>query len=340
MARISVVRALAIAIPLALTIPFAMTIPLAPAAFAASQGIVAVVNDIPITGRDLTQRIALMKTLGDANASISRKDALRSLIDEQVKITEATKYGMMPSDREVDDQIGRIAKNMGTSADGLSSRLKKQGIGEKAFKRYVSAMIGFNRIISSKNREQISVTDVDVDAKYKDIKRKADAQISKIMNDPRMKAVTVYQLMEISLPVDGNDDMLLQARAVEAVQVLKRFNGCGNAKAAASGVFNVKFGKTFEADAAKLPKQMRAALDKVGAGKAVGPMLGKQGVQLIAFCGRRTITPPKPDFKMPTREQVRRMLINEKYDGIEEEYLKSIRGNVYVEYRDAEYAQQ
>ena len=39
------------------------------------------------------------------------------------------------------------------------------------------------------------------------------------MNDPRMKPITVYTLMEINLPVDGNDPMLLQSRAIEAAQV-------------------------------------------------------------------------------------------------------------------------
>jgi peptidyl-prolyl cis-trans isomerase SurA len=142
------------------------------------------------------------------------------------------------------------------------------------------------------------------------------------------------------LPVEADDSMLLQARAIEAQQVLRRFNGCGNARSAAEGIFNVKIGKKFEADSTKLPKQMKAALDKAGVGRAVGPMRGKNGIQLIAFCGTRKITPPKPDFKMPTREQVQRSLINEKYDVVEEDYLKTARESVYVEYRNSSYAQQ
>jgi hypothetical protein len=54
----------------------------------------------------------------------------------------------------------------------------------------------------------------------------------------------------------------------------------------------------------------------------------------------RTITPPKPDFKMPTRQQVERLVINDKYDKIEEDYLKLAREKVYVEYRNPNYAQQ
>lgn len=312
----------------------------APAALAETQGVVAVVNDVPITELDITQRISLTKILGDAQNGMTRKQALKSLIDEQVKISEATKFKLLPSEGEVKDYIARVSKGMETTPEGLLGRLQKQGIGESTFRRYVSALIGFNRIISSKYRETVKVEPADVDAKFAEIKSNADAQLSKIMNDPRMRPVTVYSLLEITLPVEAEDVMLLQARAVEASQFMRKFKGCGSARAAAEGIFNVKIGKKFEADAAKLPAPMRAALDKAGQGRAVGPMRTKVGIQLVAFCGSRKIVPPKPDFKMPTREQVERALINDKYDGLEEDYLKTIRGNVYVEYRNSSYAQQ
>lgn len=323
-----------------LAAPLALLAPAAPQALAAGAGVVAVVNDKPITEHDITQRIALMKTLGDAGANLSRKRALQSLVDEQVKIAEATRYRLMPTEAEVRDQVSRMAKNMGTDGPGLVAKLRKVGVGEQTFNRYVSALIGFNRIISSKNREKITVSEADVDRKFAEIKSKVNQETARIMNDPRMKPITVYSLMEINLPLDGEDTMLLQSRAIEATQVARQFKGCGNARAAAQGVFNVKFGKKFDADAAKLPQQMRAALEKGGVGSAIGPMRGKNGIQLIGFCGTRKITPPKPDFKMPTRDQVRRVLVNEKYDGLEEDYLRTARGTVYVEYRDNSYAQQ
>jgi peptidyl-prolyl cis-trans isomerase SurA len=321
-----------------LAAPLGLT-PLYSPAYAETQGVVVVVNDVPITELDITQRISLMKILGDAQNGLTRKQALKSLIDEQVKIAEAAKFKLMPSDGEIKDYMARVSKGMETTPEGLLGRLKKQGISETTFRRYISALIGFNRIISSKYRDGVKVQPADVDAKFAEINSSTKAQISKIMNDPRMQPVTVYSLMEITLPVEAQDVMLLQARAVEAAQFLRRFKGCGNARAAAEGIFNVKIGKKFDADAAKLPKPMKAALDKVGSGRAVGPIRAKQGIQIIAFCGSRKIVPPKPEFKMPTREQVERSLINQKYDALEEDYLKTVRGNVYVEYRNSSYAQ-
>ena len=58
-----------------------------PAARAEGQGVVAVVNDRPITEYDISQRISLRKILGDQRVTKeSRKKILQSLVDEQVKI--------------------------------------------------------------------------------------------------------------------------------------------------------------------------------------------------------------------------------------------------------------
>lgn len=324
------------ALPLALALISAGPGP----ARADTQGIVAVANDQPITERDITQRIALMTELGDVpSGGLSRKKALQSLIDDQVKLAEAARFQLIPSDAEISDRIDRVAKSKKMTRAALLAKLKKEGISEANVRRYMKASIAFGRIMAAKYREEITASPAEVDAKMAEIKNTVDTQMAKIMNDPRMKPITVYKLMEITLPLDSEDPMLLQSRAIEAQQVAQRFKGCNRAKAAAEGIFNVKFGKPFEADAAKMPKPMKQALDKAGQGRAVGPMRGKSGLQLIALCGVRKITPPKPDFTMPTREQVERMVVADRYDKLEEEYLSTAREKVYVEYRNSEYSQ-
>lgn len=331
------ILAAAIAVPLACGAISGVAQP----ARAEVQGIVAIANDQPITERDIDQRISLLKLLDDyPPAGMSRQRVLQDLIDDQVKIIEATRLMMLPEDSEVSAQINRIAKGMKISREELLAKLKGINISEATFRRYLLATLAFSRIIAAKYREAVTATDAEVDAKMAEINSRVGAEMKKIMNDPRMRGITVYSLMEIQLPLDSEDPMLLQSRAIEAATVVKRFKGCGNAKAAAQGVFDVKFGRTFEADAAKIPKPMKQALDKAGQGRAVGPMRTKGGLQIVALCGVRTIKPPKPDFKLPDREQVKRMVINEKYDKLEEEYLKLARERVYVEYRNPAYAQQ
>ena len=314
---------------------------LALASPALAANIVAIVNDQPITELDLTQRISLLEVMDDVpRGGLDKKAALRQMIDQTVKLQEAKRYNMLPSDAELTDRIKRLAQNMKLTPDQLYAKLEAKGISKEAFRDYVKAGMGFNRIIQGKYQQDIKASEAEVDAKMAELKSNINAETAKIMNDPRMKPITVYTLMEINLPIDGEDQMLVQSRAIEAAQVLQRLKSCNGLKAASEGIFNVQKGKTFEADSTKLPPQMKAALDKGGIGRAIGPMRGKTGIQLIALCGIRKITPPKPNFTMPTREQVERAVINEKYDKLEEDYLSTARDKVYVEYRDPSYAQQ
>jgi peptidyl-prolyl cis-trans isomerase SurA len=324
---------------LAAAVLIAALFALAPPAQAAN--IVAIVNDQPITELDLTQRISLLEVMDDVpRGGIDKKQALRQLIDQTVKLQEAKRYNMLPSDAELTDRIKRLAQNMKLTPDQLYAKLEAKGISKESFRNYVKAGMGFNRIIQGKYQQDVKASEAEVDAKMAELKANISAETAKIMNDPRMKPITVYSLMEIHLPIDGNDPMLLQSRAIEAAQVLQRLKSCNGLKAASEGIFDVKKGKIFEADATKLPPQMKAALDKGGVGRAIGPMRGKNSIQLIALCGIRKITPPKPNYTMPTREQVERAVINEKYDKLEEDYLSTARDKIYVEYRDPSYAQQ
>lgn len=309
-------------------------------ALAQSQGVIATVNDRPITGYDIDQRVRLMKVLGTA---ASRKEALQSLIDEVIKLEAARKFKFEASEAQIQKQIDRMAEGMGTDGPGLEARLKQQGISSAAFRQYVAAQIGFTRMVSSKYRVNTEVKPEDVARKRAEIEREVKKRMAELQRDPRMKPVTVYTIQQIDLPIENAGDamaeQLIQARAIEAKQFMQRYKGCNSAKAAAEGIFNVKVGKLIEADAAKLPKQLKAALDKTGTGKALGPVRGKDGIQVIGFCGVRTLTPPKPKFEMPTDEQVANALSNEKFAETEDKFIKELRQAAYVEYKDSKYSQ-
>ncbi len=305
-----------------------------------SQGVIVTVNDFPITRFDVEQRIRLLQILGlkVQSSEDTRRKALRAMVDEVIQIDEAKRFKANPTDREIDAQIDRMAKDLKTDEKGLAAKLGKQGIAISALRQYVTAQISFNRILVGKYKVTFKVDEADVDAKFNSIKREFEQRVGQIMKDPRMRPVVVYQLMQIELPVENNQDpMLLQARAVEANQFMSRLKGCKNARAAASGIFNVKISKPLDAVATKMPPELKKALDSAGPGKAVGPARGPGGIQIIAFCSKRTITPPKPKFEMPTREQVATAASNEKFGAVQEKYMKEMRKRAFVEYKDPAY---
>jgi peptidyl-prolyl cis-trans isomerase SurA len=221
-----------------------------------------------------------------------------------------------------------MAKASGTDSQGLAAKLKSKGVSMSALKNLVNAQISFNRLLNALYKVKVEVDPSEVDKKYQEI-----------VNDPKLKPVPVYELIEITLPVEKTSDVmakeLLVARAADAQQYRHQYKGCASARQAASGIFNVKIGNVLKADGRKLPAPLKAALDQAGPGGIVGPGRSQEGIQLIAFCRKSDMAPPAP-----TREQVETMLKNKKYDTYEERYIRELRRNAFIDYKDPHYAAQ
>ncbi len=291
-----------------------------PPAHASTSQVLVTVNDLPITTFDVTQRIALWKLVGG-------------------KPSGAT-------DAEIDKRIDGISKSLKVDAAGFKVKLKSQGVSVAAMRQYISAQFAFHRLVRATGSDNLTVTDDEIrkrTVKIKsDIDNNIDQQIAKIESDPRRKAVTVYQILSIDFPIDAQGGeitgQLVQSRAMEVNQFISRFKGCKAAKEAASGIFDVKVGRMVEADATKIPKQLKDALDSVKPGKALGPIRADKGLQALAFCGVRKIVPPKvkrpTDIKYPGPEQVRGLLEQEKFDAAQAKYRGEWRKDLMIEYRD------
>lgn len=312
-----------------------LTLPCAHASFAQAPGVIVTVNDFPITTFDIEQRRKLNEALG--RRVEDRKLTLKSLIDDRIKQSEAKRLNALPDDKMIDKQIDRLAKGSGTDTNGIAAKLKGKGVSMTTLRDLVSAQIAFSRMLNSLYKIKVEVDQAEVDKKYAALKLKYD----EVMRDPRLQPVQVYVIQEISFPVEKGEDamvqQLLMARAVEAQQYKQKFKGCNSARSAASGIFNVKIGKTIEADARKIPKQLKGNLDKAGVGGIIGPGRSADGIQLVALCGKRSITPKKPD--MPPRASIENMMIAEKYDTYEERYMRELRQKAFIDYKDKSFAQ-
>jgi peptidyl-prolyl cis-trans isomerase SurA len=314
------------------------------AAGAEGQRIIATVNDRPVTTLDIDQQLRLQELLGSQRgAGGQRKAALNAVINEIVKIEEAKRFKMNASDRDIDNRVAEIAKGLKTDGPGLEVKLRKQGIGMRAMRQYVAAQIAFARLLRFKYKDDVKVNPADVDRKFAQVKADIDGRLQKVMADPRMKSITAYSLLEIGFPIDDPNDpavsALLQSRAAEANQFAARFKGCKTARAAAAGIFNVKIGRTVEADASKLPKPLRSLMDSKGPGRAYGPMRAPGGIQLVAFCSKRTVSPQKPKVQYPTRAQIENVALDDKYQAVEKKYVVQMRKTAIIEYKDQAFAQ-
>ncbi len=313
--------------------------------------VIVTINDKPLTAYDVDMRISLWKLLGRAPGGNARKVALDELIDDMAEIEEARKRNMQAKPAEIDQRLESVAKGLKTDPKGLKGKLKAQDITVSALRLYLEAQMAFARITRGEKSATITVSKAEVNrrvAAYKaEIDGKINAQIRKIEADPRRKSFTVYEIQEINFPIEkidgGVTDEILQTRAIEVGQFLSRFKGCGSARKAASGIFNVDIGRTIEADAAKLPGPLKKALDGRGVGKAIGPVRGPTGLQAIALCGIRKISPPaikRPtNIQYPTAAQIEGQLEQEQSAALQKRFSGKWREGLLIEFRDPAYGQ-
>jgi peptidyl-prolyl cis-trans isomerase SurA len=297
---------------------------LSPSARATSYRVLVTVDDEPITDYDVDQRIKLREALGyRSEGGDQRKKALNGLIDDVIVRSEAKRNKVDITDKQLDEAIDKLAKGANTTVDGLREKLKEKGVSLGALKRHVTSTIVMRWLMNKDGQKKTTADPAEV-----------DQRLNNIVNDPRFKPVLLYQVIQIDLPVEQSSgtmrEQLVYARAIEARQIVQRYKGCASLRQAADGIFNVKINKTIEAMADKLPPPMRNALDQAGTKRLIGPMPSQEGVRLIAFCGKKTVTPPKP-----TREMVENLVLNEKYSASIEATIRELRRKSFVDYKDA-----
>jgi len=245
------------------------------------------------------------------------------LINDVIQISEADRNKVDIDDRRIDGAITNMASATGSTPTRLKSQLKSRGISEASLKRQVKASLALRWLMQKQGAKVGKVTDAEV-----------ERRLRKINSDSRRQGVTVYLIRQVNLPVEQTSSamapQLLQARAIEAQQISRRYKGCSSLRGASSGIYNVKLTNTIQADGRRLPAQMRTALRQAGPKKLIGPMRTRSGIQLIAFCGTKRIEPPKA-----SREQAKSIVENEKFGQAADNILRSLRRTAFIDYKVA-----
>lgn len=291
----------------------------------AASRVVVVVDDQPITDYDIDQRVQLYETLG-MRRNTDRKAVVKELVDDAVKRSEAKRNKVNVTDKQMQEALERLSKGSGADIKGLEAKLQERGVALSTLKEFVEASIINRWLLGRAGDVQVQVSDAEV-----------QRRVATITSDPRLKPVTVYEIQQIELPIEkGSEAMaqqLLYARAIEAQQLAQRYKGCGSLRKAAEGIFNVKIGEPVQAAADKMPPEMKQALEEAGTKRLIGPIPGPAGIRMIAFCGRRNVSPP-----LPPKEQLeafaRNQIEEERFQVLMERLMRDLRRRSFIDYKD------
>ena len=144
------------------------------------EGIIAVVNDEPISFTDVRQRARLLLlSLGGQQPTPEQvqqitTQALEQLIDEKLQLQEAAEYEVEVSDDDIANSIDRLAQQSGITRDALLQSLIQSGINPISLEEQTRADIAWRRIMGGLYGSRIRVSDNQITEQIKRLQ--ADAQ--------------------------------------------------------------------------------------------------------------------------------------------------------------------
>jgi peptidyl-prolyl cis-trans isomerase SurA len=282
-----------------------------------AQTVAVMVNGEPITAYDIEQRSKL-NTLSHKTAT--RQQVIDELIDEKVKVKEGKRFGVDPSGSDIDATFAQMSTRMRTTPELLAKSLEAQGIRAETLKARIKADMVWSSLVRGRFKESLQVGEKDV---------AAAVEVSADDKDKPQTESFEYQMRPIVLIVPrGAAPAATESRRKEAEALRTRVQTCDEANALFKTMQNAAIRDIVTKTSADLPAVLRDVLDKTPIGHLTAPEVTKQGVEMVALCGRKPTT-----VDTPKKREVREKMFAEKFEKKSKAYLEEVRKAAMIEYR-------
>ena len=280
-----------------------------------AQSVAVMVNGEPITNYDIEQRSKL--NFLTTHKQMSRQEVINELIDEKVKIKEAKRFGVDPTSSDIEQSFAAMSQRMRITADQLAKTLENQGIRPETMKARIRADMVWTSLVRGRYKESLQVGEKDVNEKAQEGGEKTEAEAFE------------YKMQPIVLIVPrGSPPAMIESRKREADALRERVQTCEEANSYFKSMQNAAIREPVTKTSADLPGPLRELLDKTPIGHLTTPEITKQGVEMVALCGRKPTT-----VDTPKKREIRDKLFQEKYEKKSKDYLAEIRKAAMIEYR-------
>jgi peptidyl-prolyl cis-trans isomerase SurA len=281
-----------------------------------AQTVAVMVNGDPITNYDIEQR-GKLNFLTTHKAAV-RQEVIDELIDEKVKIKEAKKFGVDPGSSDIDEAYAGMSSRMHITSDQLTKSLESQGIRPDTLKERIKADLVWGSLVRGRFKESLQVGEKEV------------AAAAKSTGDDKEQTDSFeYQMRPIVLIVQkGAAPTVIEARQKEAEALRARVQSCDEANYLFKSMQNAAIRESVTKTSADIPAVLREMLDKTPLGHLTPPEVTKQGVEMVALCGRKPTT-----IDTPKKKEIRDKMFADKYITKSKAYLAEIRKAAMIEYR-------
>jgi len=284
---------------------------------AAAQNVVAFVNGEPITALDIEQRSKLDELA--THKPPPRQDVLDELINDKLKVKEGKRWGIEPSDADIDSAFGTMGGRMHMNADQFGQALTKGGINPNTLKSRIRADMVWQSLVRGRYSASLEVGEKDVLAEM----------IAKKSEDDGAGSYEYTLRPILFLVPPGSPDTVYEERKRDAETLRNRFRSCDEGLPFARALNGVVVRDQIVRNSADVPAELRKGLDSVPVGQLTSPDVTKLGVELFAICSK---TESKAD-NSPGKRQAREAAFAEKFEQQSKRYLDDLRHAALIEYK-------
>ena len=286
---------------------------------AQAQNVAAFVNGEPITALDVDQRSKLLEVSSPTHKAPPRPEVLDELISEKLKIREAKKWGIDPSDADVDSAVASSAQRMHLSTDQFVQMLTKNGVTPMTFRGRLRSDLVWQSLVRGRYQSTLEIYDQDILQEM--LNKKTDGESAASYD------YTLRPILFIVPP--GSPATVFEDRKREAEGLRNRFRSCDDGLPFARALTDVAVRDQIIRSSADVPADLRQGLDSVPVGQLTAPEVTKLGIEMFAVCAKDAA---KAD-NSPGKRQARETLFAQKFEQVSKRYLQDLRRQALIEYK-------
>jgi peptidyl-prolyl cis-trans isomerase SurA len=243
---------------------------------------------------------------------------LNSMIDVKLQLAQARKLGFEVSDAEVTAAMMDVRKKYNLSAEEFEVSLKKEGFTLEEYRKRLAEQILLSRIVNFEVKNSILVTDSEIEEYY------IESQGGNFSG--RGEEVRIRQIF-FAMPEDEEQKADIESKAAE---VVRRLNN-GENFAALAIEFSEDASREFGGDLGfvgrgTVLKEVEDVAFGLETGETSSPFWSTAGLHIIKVEERR-----EDRAFAESRDKIRDILFQKKYNEKYDQWLKILRENAYIE---------
>jgi len=246
----------------------------------AASTIKVIVNDQAITTLDIQARARLLQLAMHLGAGPAAKQAQEELIDEQLRIQEGTRRGIVVSEDALQAALTNIASRSKMTVPQFEKALASGGVPISTFKARIRAQIVWGSIVRSKIQQDLKAESVDLIKQMSNREKNASEVTA---NDYILQRI-VFAVRKAASPAEVNQ------RKSEAEALRSKFSSCTKDIQLAKSLKEVAVVSLGRKLANEVPPGIKDDLKQTAEGHLTAPQRSDLGFEMYAVCSKIQVT--------------------------------------------------